>query len=61
MKNQRYYNLQQITEPITKAKPEIKAIVEQVLKLEKEKLSQKNLRYINDDILQIIKENIQWI
>ena len=25
----------------------------------KEKLSQKNLRHINDDILQIIKENIQ--
>ena len=55
----KYYNLKQITEPIQKAKPEIKAIVEQVLQLEKEKLSQKNLRHINDDILQIIKETIQ--
>ena len=54
-----YYDLKQITAPITKAKPEIKAIVEKVLQLEKEKLSQKNLRHINDDIVQIIKENIQ--
>ena len=54
-----YYDLKQITAPITKAKPEIKTIVEKVLQLEKEKLSQKNLRHINDDILQIIKENIQ--
>ncbi len=54
-----YYNLQQITEPINQAKPEIKTIVEQVLQLEKEKLSQKSLRHINDDILQIIKQNIQ--
>lgn len=54
-----YYDLKKITEPITKAKPEIKAIVEQVLQLEKEKLSQKNYRHINDDVLQIIKEHIQ--
>ncbi len=54
-----YYNLKQITEPITNAKPEIKTIVEQVLQLEKEKLSQKSLRYINDDILEIIKQNIK--
>ena len=55
----KYYNLTEITEPIEQALPEIKAIVKQVLQLEKEKLSQKNLRHINDDILQIIKENIQ--
>ena len=56
---EQYYNWKKITEPIEKAKPEIKTIVEQVLQLEKEKLSQKNLRHINDDILQIIKETIQ--
>ena len=55
----KYYDVKQITEPIAQAKPEIKTIVEQVLKLEKQKLSQKNFRYINDDILEIIKENIQ--
>jgi hypothetical protein len=30
-----------------------------VLQLEKDRLSQKNIRYINDDVLKIIKENIQ--
>jgi hypothetical protein len=59
MINNSYYNLDNITEPIRNVKPEIKTIVEQVLQLEKDKLSQKNLRYINDDILKIIKENIQ--
>jgi hypothetical protein len=52
-------NLEQITEPIDQAQPQVRAIIEQVLQLEKEKLYQKNLRYINDDILKIIKENIQ--
>ena len=55
----KYYNLKQITEPINNAKPKIKTIVEQVLQLEKEKLSQKSLRHINDDVLEIIKQNIQ--
>ncbi len=52
-------NLDKITEPINQAEPEVRAIIEQVLQLEREKLYQKNLRYINDDILKIIKENIQ--
>lgn len=59
MMNTNYGNLEKITEPINQAEPEIRAIIEQVLQLEKEKLYQKNLRYINDDILRIIKENIQ--
>lgn len=59
MINHNYYDLEQITEPITQAKPEIRSIVEQVLQLEKDRLSQKNIRYINDDILNIIKHNIQ--
>lgn len=54
-----YYNLEQITEPISKVEPEIRAIIEQVLQLEKDKLSQKNIRYINEDIIKIIKANIQ--
>lgn len=52
-------NLDKITEPINQAEPEVRAIIEQVLQLEREKLYQKNLRHINDDILKIIKENIQ--
>lgn len=38
---QNNYKLEHITEPINKAEPEIKLIVEQVLQLEKDKLSQK--------------------
>ncbi|WP_330202511.1 hypothetical protein [Cyanobacterium sp. Dongsha4] len=56
---QNNYNLEHITEPINSAEPEIKLIVEQVLQLEKDKLSQKNSRYINEDILNIIRNNIQ--
>lgn len=52
-------DLQEIQEPITSASPEIRQIMEKVLKLEKNKLYQKNPRYINDDILKIIKEAIQ--
>lgn len=58
MVNQNYYDLEQITEPINQAKPEIRAIIEKVLQLEKERLSQKNNRYINDDVLKIIKDQI---
>lgn len=59
MINQNYSNLDKIIEPISKVEPEIKAIVEKVLQLEKDKLSQKNTRYINEDIVNIIKEHIQ--
>jgi hypothetical protein len=52
-------NLDKISEPILTASPEVRQIIETVLKLEKEKLNQKNLRYINDDILKIIKEIVQ--
>lgn len=51
--------LDKITEPIITASPEVRAIIEQVLQLEKDKLSQKSLRHINDDILTIIKTIIQ--
>lgn len=59
MINQNNSNLEQITEPMEKVEPEIRAIVEQVLQLEKDKLNQKNNRYINEDIINIIKEHIQ--
>lgn len=51
--------LDKITEPILTASPEVREIIERVLQLEKNKLSQKSLRYINDDILRIIKEIVQ--
>ncbi len=52
-------NVSQVQEPITTAPPEICTIIEQVLALEKSKLSQRSPRNINDDIVQIIKEVIQ--
>lgn len=52
-------DLTSIQEPITSAPPEVRKIVEQVLKLEKEKLYLKTPRNINDDILNIIKHTIQ--
>ncbi|WP_013324882.1 hypothetical protein [Gloeothece verrucosa] len=53
------YNINSVQEPITTASPEVRQIIERVLKLEKDKLYQKNFRNINDDILTIIKESIQ--
>ena len=52
-------NLDQVQEPINTAPPEIRAIIEQVLQLEKDKLYQRSPRGINDDILTIIKSVIQ--
>ncbi|HIK26757.1 MAG: hypothetical protein N3E45_10605 [Oscillatoriaceae bacterium SKW80] len=51
--------IQDVQEPITSAPPEIRQIVERVLQAEKDKLYMKNPRYINDDILRIIKEVIK--
>ena len=52
-------NLDQVQEPINTAPPEIRAIIEQVLQLEKDKLYQRSPRGINDDILSIIKSVVQ--
>lgn len=49
-------NLNNIQEPIATASPEVRQIIEKVLKLEKDKLYLKIPRNINDDILTIIKE-----
>ena len=45
--------------PINSAPPEIKNLIQKVLKAEKEKLHTKQPRGINDDILRIIKEEVQ--
>lgn len=52
-------NLTSIQEPIANAPTEVKQIIEQVLKLEKDKLYLKTPRNINDDILNIIKHVVQ--
>ncbi|MEL6928448.1 MAG: hypothetical protein AAFO95_07430 [Cyanobacteria bacterium J06600_6] len=48
-----------IQEPITNAPTAVRKIIEQVLKLEKEKLYLKTPRNINEDILNIIKQVVQ--
>ena len=52
-------DFQSIQEPINRASAEVQQIIEQVLKLEKERLYAKSLKNINDDILKIIKQVIQ--
>ncbi|WP_144872308.1 hypothetical protein [Hyella patelloides] len=51
-------NLDSIQEPILKAEPEVKAIIQRVLKLEKDKLYLKTPRNITEDIVNIIKDVI---
>ena len=53
-------DLTSIQEPIANAPTEVKQVIEQVLKLEKDKLYLKTPRNINDDILNIIKHVVQW-
>lgn len=51
-------NMNEVQEPITTAPPEVRRIIERVLKAERDKLYMKNPRHINDDILTIIKEEV---
>jgi len=51
--------LKEVQEPIVSAVPEVRKIIERVLELEKDKLYMKVPKYINDDILQIVKEEVQ--
>jgi len=46
-------------EPINSAPPAIQKLIKKVLKAENEKMHTKVPRGINDDILQIIKEEVQ--
>lgn len=48
-----------IQQPITSAPPQIQQIIHRVLQAEKDKLYMKFPRNINDDILKIIKEEVQ--
>ena len=48
-----------IQEPITKAPPQVKQVIEEVLKIEKDKLYLKTPRNINEDILNIIKNVVR--
>jgi hypothetical protein len=52
-------NLDNIQEPILSASDDVRKIIDRVLKLERDKLYQRNPRNINDDVLTIIKEVIQ--
>ena len=48
-----------IQQPITEASPEVKQVIEEVLKIEKDKLYLKTPRNINEDVLNIIKQVVQ--
>ena len=58
MNNEPSSNLDSIQEAILQAEPEVKAIIQRVLKLEKDKLYLKTPRNISEDIVQIIKDVI---
>ena len=47
-----------VLEPINNAPPEVRRIIEQVLQAEKDKLYMKIPKFINDDILNIIKQEV---
>lgn len=48
-----------VQEPILTAAPEIRQIIERVCQLEKNRLDRKSQGHINDDIVKIIKEEVQ--
>jgi hypothetical protein len=52
-------NPQTVMEPINSAPPHIKRLIQRVLEAEGERLHTKQPRGINDDILRIIKEEVQ--
>lgn len=52
-------SINDVQDPIRLAAPEVRKIIERVLQAEKDKLYMKIPRNINDDILRIIKEEIQ--
>jgi hypothetical protein len=52
-------NIDDVQEPITNAPPEVQRIIERVWKLEKGRLDKKINSHINDNILDIIKEEVR--
>lgn len=55
----KFSSMNDVQEPIMSAPPEVRQIIERVLQVEKDKLYMKNPRNINDDILKIVKEEVQ--
>ncbi|NEQ70182.1 MAG: hypothetical protein F6J86_13435 [Symploca sp. SIO1B1] len=55
----RKFGLGEVQQPIIDASPEVRRIIERVLQAEKDKLYLKVPRNINDDILRILKEEVQ--
>ncbi|HLO84213.1 MAG TPA: hypothetical protein VK203_04240 [Nostocaceae cyanobacterium] len=51
--------VEDVQEPIITAPPEVRQIIERVCKLEKSRLDRKKKSHINDDILEIIKEEVK--
>ncbi|MBW4554624.1 MAG: hypothetical protein KME59_01550 [Trichormus sp. ATA11-4-KO1] len=52
-------NIENVQEPITSAPPEVRQIIERVWKLEKGRLDKKINSHINEEILDIVKEEVQ--
>ncbi|MEH2081197.1 MAG: hypothetical protein V7K89_14680 [Nostoc sp.] len=52
-------NIDDVQEPITSAPLEVRRIIERVWKLEKGRLDKKINSHINDNILDIIKEEVR--
>lgn len=52
-------NIDDVQEPINSAPPEVRRIIEWVWKLEKGRLDKKINSHINDNILDIIKEEVR--
>jgi len=52
-------NPQTVMEPVNSAPPHIKRLIQRVLKAERDKLHTSKPVGINDDILQIVKEEVQ--
>jgi hypothetical protein len=52
-------NIDDVQEPVNSAPPEVRRIIERVWKLEKGRLDKKINSHINDNILDIIKEEVR--
>lgn len=52
-------NIEDVQEPISSASPEVRQIIERVWKLEKSRLDKKINSHINEEILDIVKEEVQ--
>jgi hypothetical protein len=52
-------DLDNVQAPINDAPSEVRRIIEQVVKVERDRLHMKNPRGINEDILDIVKREVQ--